>query len=175
MCATTGLLFVTDKISKWQFLVDTGSDLCVYPHRLTLRHKGWVNYDLCAANGTKIHIHGWVPINLNLELCRDFMWRFLVADVTYLIGVDFLSFRHSGGLPKKESTGRVHFIFCTGPSRQLADPQPQHHHRGTSVDSLLAEFSVLTRRPKSSAKCVTTLSIISRLYRAHRSLVGHRN
>jgi hypothetical protein len=35
---------------------------------------------------------GCLPLSLNFVLCRDFMWRFLVADVTCpIIGVDFLS------------------------------------------------------------------------------------
>jgi hypothetical protein len=86
---TTGRLFITDRLTKQQFLVDTGSDLCMYPHRLILRH---VNYDLCAANGTAIPTYGWLSLSLNLGLCRDFTWRFVVAHVTHpLIGVDFLS------------------------------------------------------------------------------------
>jgi hypothetical protein len=93
VCATTtGRLFVTDRISNRQFLVDTGPDLCMYPRRLIPRRKEWVNYDLYAANGTTIHTYGWLPLNLNLELRRNFTWRFVVADVTHsVIGVDFLS------------------------------------------------------------------------------------
>jgi hypothetical protein len=35
VCATTtGHLFVTDRISKRQFLVNTRSNICVYPHGL---------------------------------------------------------------------------------------------------------------------------------------------
>jgi hypothetical protein len=49
-----------------------------------------VNFDLCAANGTTIHTYGWLPLSLNLGLCQDFTWRFVVADVTRpIIGVDF--------------------------------------------------------------------------------------
>jgi hypothetical protein len=92
-CSTmTGRLFVTDSSSKRQFVVDTGSDLCMYPRRLAPRRKERANYDLCAANGTTIHIYGWLPLSLNLGLRRDFTWRFVVADVTHpIIGVDFLS------------------------------------------------------------------------------------
>jgi hypothetical protein len=34
---TTGSLYITDKFSKRRFLVDTGSDLCVYPSRIIPR------------------------------------------------------------------------------------------------------------------------------------------
>jgi hypothetical protein len=72
--------------------VDKVSDLCVYPRRLIPRRKERVNYDLRAANGTIIHTYEWLPLNLNLGLCRDFTLRFVMDDVTHpLIGVDFLS------------------------------------------------------------------------------------
>jgi hypothetical protein len=80
-----------DLVNK-KFLVDTGADLGMYPHRFNPRHKEWVNYDLCASNGTIIHTYRWLPLSLNLGLCRDFTWRFVVAKVTHpIIGVDFLS------------------------------------------------------------------------------------
>jgi hypothetical protein len=89
---TTGSLFVTDRTSKRLFLIDTGSDLCVYPCRLIAEHRERVNYNLCATNGTTIHTYGWLPLSLNLGLCQDFTWRLIVADVTQpLIGVNFLS------------------------------------------------------------------------------------
>jgi hypothetical protein len=85
---TIGRLFVTDRISKRQFLVDTRSDLCVYHRRFIPLRKERVNYDPCAANGTTIHTYGWLPLNLNLGLLRDFTWLFVVAYVTHpLIGV----------------------------------------------------------------------------------------
>jgi hypothetical protein len=69
ICSTTaGRLFITDRISKRQFLVDTGSDLCVYSRRLIPRRKERANYDLCAANGTTIHTYGWLPLSLILGL-----------------------------------------------------------------------------------------------------------
>jgi hypothetical protein len=58
---TTGCLFITEGSSKRQLLVDTCSNVCVYPHRLVPSCKEWVNYDLCAANGTTIHTYGWLP------------------------------------------------------------------------------------------------------------------
>jgi hypothetical protein len=66
--------------------------LCVYPCRLVLQHKEQVIYDPCAVNGTTIHTYGWLPLSLNFGLHQDFMWWFVVADVTQrIIGVDFLS------------------------------------------------------------------------------------
>jgi hypothetical protein len=88
----SGRLFVTDKSSKRRFLIDTGSDLCVFPRKLIPQRRTRVNYDLRAANGLTIPTYGWLPLSLNLGLCRDFTWRFVAADVTQpFIGADFLS------------------------------------------------------------------------------------
>jgi hypothetical protein len=89
---TTGRLFIIDRISKLRFLIDTGSDLCVFPRKLIPGRRERVNYDLFAANGSTIPTYGWIPVSLNLGLCRDFTWRFVVADVQApIIGVDLLS------------------------------------------------------------------------------------
>ncbi|CAK1583786.1 unnamed protein product [Parnassius mnemosyne] len=73
-------------------MVDTGSDLCVFPRSALHQRRAKTDYQLCAANGTPINTYGYVELNLNLGLRRDFVWRFTVADVTKaIIGVDFLS------------------------------------------------------------------------------------
>lgn len=88
-----GRLFVTDKHSAMKFLVDTGSDLCVFPKSVAKGHKEKTSYQLCAANGSAINTYGYAHLVLNLGLRREFNWRFIVADVTTaIIGVDFLSY-----------------------------------------------------------------------------------
>lgn len=92
--ASSSRLFVTDRSSGTQFLVDTGSDLCVFPHTaLRERRAVQTDFTLCAANGTPIETFGYIQLDLNLGLRRSFPWRFTVAHVTKpIIGVDFLSF-----------------------------------------------------------------------------------
>jgi hypothetical protein len=92
VCTTaTSRLFVTDKSSKLLFLINTGSDLCVFPRKLIPQQRERVNYDLCAANGTPIPTSGRLSLSLNLGLRREFAWRFVVANVAQpLIGADFL-------------------------------------------------------------------------------------
>lgn len=76
-----------------QFLIDTGSDICVYPRTATKVPCYKSKYDLTAANGTTIHTYGPVLLHLNLGLRRDFTWQFVIADVSKpIIGVDFLSY-----------------------------------------------------------------------------------
>lgn len=88
----TGRLFVTDRRSRLQFLVDTGSDVCVFPRSALRQRREKTEYELCAANGSTINTYGYIELNLNLGLRRNFVWRFTVADVTKaIIGVDFLS------------------------------------------------------------------------------------
>lgn len=92
-CLYPGRLFVTDFSSKTQFLVDTGSDLCVYPRTALQERRFKSGYQLYAANGSPIYTYGSAQLKLNLGLKREFTWCFTVADVTKaIIGVDFLSF-----------------------------------------------------------------------------------
>jgi len=77
--------------------VDIGSDLCVFPRRLLLGQRERIDYTLYAANGTTIPTYGWASRSLNLGLRRDFIWRFMIADVDLpIIRVDLLS--HYGRL-----------------------------------------------------------------------------
>jgi hypothetical protein len=83
ICATaTGCLFITDKSTKQRFLIDTGSDLCVFPRKLIPQRRQWVNYDLGGANITTIQTYGSLPLSLNLGLLWEFTWRYVVAHVT---------------------------------------------------------------------------------------------
>jgi hypothetical protein len=117
------------QVHKQQFLIDTGSGLCVFPSKLIPQSRERVNYDLCTANGTTIRTYGWLPFSLNLGLSREFTRRFVLADVTQpLIGADFLS--HFGLLvdcKKQPPAGRSHFVVCLCPSCEFADSQRESH------------------------------------------------
>jgi hypothetical protein len=140
-------LFVTDRYSKRQFLIDTGPDLCVYPRRLIPRRREQLNYDLCAANGTTIHTYGWLPLSLNFCLSRDFTCRFVVADVTRPnIGVDFLS--HFGLLVDCRNNRLLDGTTLLSVQAQEAStliPSVKTIIGDTPIGSLLAEFPDLTR------------------------------
>jgi hypothetical protein len=127
----TDRIFVTDRTCKFRFLIDTSSDLCVFPLMLISQRRSLVNYDLPAANGTTIPTYGWLPPSLNLRLRREFTWRFVVSDVTQpIIGEDFLF--HFGllvDLSTQPPAGRRHVVVCLCPSRQFSDPQRQSHQR----------------------------------------------
>lgn len=84
----SGRLFVTDRKTKMQFLIDTGSDLCVFPRSALHVRRPPTNYQLYAANGSVIKTYGYAHLQLNFGLRREFYWQFVVADVTKpIIGV----------------------------------------------------------------------------------------
>jgi hypothetical protein len=89
VCTTSsGRLFITDRISKQRYLVDTGSDLCVFPSKLLPGRMERTHYTLYAANGTTIRTYGWTLLNLNLGLRPNLKWRFVVAELELpIIGV----------------------------------------------------------------------------------------
>jgi hypothetical protein len=70
----TRRLFITEGTTKLQFLVDTGTDLCVFPRSATSGRREKSDYVLSAANSTDIHTYDTVTLSLNLELRRDFTW-----------------------------------------------------------------------------------------------------
>ena len=85
-----GLLFVTNSVSKQQFLVDTGAEVSV-PHTtgLDMRSKQ-PGPPLLATNGSSIRTYGTRMLSLNLA-ASIYTWEFTVAEVSCpLLGADFL-------------------------------------------------------------------------------------
>lgn len=88
-------LFVTDALTKTEYLIDTGADVSIIPatnnEKRQQTKKQASRCKLYAANGTQIDTYGQRSIELNLGLRRKFRWPFIVADVTRaIIGADFL-------------------------------------------------------------------------------------
>lgn len=84
-------LYVTDKSSGRDFLIDTGADISVIPPNS--REKGNTPglFKLFAANGSQIKTFGSKTITLNLGLRRPIRWVFVIADVqSPIIGSDLL-------------------------------------------------------------------------------------
>jgi hypothetical protein len=89
---TNRRIFVMDQDTKIRFLVDTGTDVCVFPRTRTNKGARESDYMLYAANGTKIATYGDKLITLNLRLRRSFPWRFIIANVENpIIGMDFFT------------------------------------------------------------------------------------
>jgi hypothetical protein len=139
---STGRLFITGKTYKRRFLIDTGSDLCVFPRKLIPQRRSRVNYDLNAANGTTIPTYGWLPLSLNLGLRRDFTWRFVVADVTQpVIRADFLSHY----CKYKRLLDGVTSLSAPAQAANSRIPSVKVVSASTPVDDILSEFPDLIR------------------------------
>lgn len=85
-------LFVKDQKTRVEYLIDTGSDLCVYPRAKVKDRVTKTGYELFAANGSTIATYGTRTFNLDLGLRRNFQWSFVLAEVANpIIGADLLS------------------------------------------------------------------------------------
>ncbi|XP_049317746.1 uncharacterized protein K02A2.6-like [Bactrocera dorsalis] len=85
-------LRIFDPSSNISFLIDTGADVSVIPSNTKTARVNTTGLKLFAANGSPIKVYGEVLLKLNLKLRREFVWNFLIADVSHaIIGADFLS------------------------------------------------------------------------------------
>ena len=74
---STSRLYVTDRLTKTSFLVDTGADVYL---RSGLRERvTHSSYELFAANGTTVRTYGCITLLLDYGLRREvhgkFSWR----------------------------------------------------------------------------------------------------
>uniref|UniRef100_A0A5S6Q3I3 Peptidase A2 domain-containing protein n=1 Tax=Trichuris muris TaxID=70415 RepID=A0A5S6Q3I3_TRIMR len=88
------LFFVRDRLSRLDFLVDTGSEVSLLPsapHRCGQRQQHHQIF-LFAANGTKIATYGDRVTQVDFGLGKPLRWSFLIADVRQpILGADFFA------------------------------------------------------------------------------------
>lgn len=143
-------LFITDRVTKRQYLIDTGSDLCCYPRSWLAGQRKPTDYELSAANGSSIKTYGTVNLTLNLGLRRNFIWRFVIADVTTaIIGSDFLSHYHL--LPdcriKKLVDGTTSLSTAASPATSDQPSIKAITSPNSVYAQVLAQFPDITRPP----------------------------
>ena len=105
------------------------------------------NFSLNAANNSTIKTYGFLALNLNLGLRRDFLWRFIIADVAVpILGSDFLA--HYNLLPDcrykrliDASTG----LKATGSLRLSTQCSVKTIMADNKYADILSEFPDLTR------------------------------
>ncbi|XP_018782904.1 PREDICTED: uncharacterized protein LOC108965141 [Bactrocera latifrons] len=74
------------------FLIDSGAEVSTIPKCSSLAEASKSDTKWFAANGSPIQVFGEVLLKLNLNLRREFVWKFVIADVSQaIIGADFLS------------------------------------------------------------------------------------
>jgi hypothetical protein len=150
ICSNTpNRLYVYDKNTQVKFLVDTGSDVCVFPRTRVKSSLPKRNYSLSAVNGTSISTYGIITLPLNLGLRRNFTWNFIVADVdTAIIGTDFLAhFALSVDVKRKLLLDSGTSLTVSGYAAQAATSLSVQAISGTTIfhDLLRDEFPELTR------------------------------
>jgi hypothetical protein len=143
----SGHLFISDRVTKQQYLVDTVSDMCVFRRKLLLGRWERTNYTFYAVNRTTVFTYRWKSRTLNLGLRGEFTWRSVVADVQLpIIGVDLLS--HNGllvGCRNKRLLDDVTSLSTPGFIAPPSVPIVKFIAGGTNPDSLLEEFPELTK------------------------------
>lgn len=123
-------LIVTDKINHLNFLVDTGADLSVLPRsKANFIGKQPADFKLYAANGSVIDTYGERLITLDLNLGRQYPWKFTIADISQpILGADFL--KHYG-------------ILVNLKQRKLTDPSTARATIGKLTTVALSTFSTI--------------------------------
>lgn len=148
--SSPGRLFITDHSTKRQFLVDTGSDICVFPITDLSENRHKTSFQLSAANGSAIATYGYINLTLNIGLRRTFPWRFVVADVTKaIIGVDFLShYRLIVDISNRrltDSLTNISTVASIAKTNCLVTSVKVSTGGNSSYHNILAEFPEITR------------------------------
>jgi hypothetical protein len=138
---------LNEQVRKQRYVVATGPDLCVFPYKHLPGRRERTEYTLYITTETTIPTYGWISQSLNLELPRNFTWRFMVADVQLPITrVDLLS--HYGLLidcRNNRLVDGVTSLSTPGLAAQTSVPSMKTITNDTTADNLLAEFPELTR------------------------------
>lgn len=88
-------LFISDRVLKIRYLVDSGSDVTVILFKYVRRVDSPAKFPIVAANGKQIFVHGIKVFNFDFGFRRVFTWTVVVANVTHpIIGADFLEHFH---------------------------------------------------------------------------------
>ncbi|XP_023229853.1 uncharacterized protein LOC111630069 [Centruroides sculpturatus] len=87
-------LFILDKKTNINFLVNTGSNVSIFPVSSSQKKRA-SQMTLMAASTTAIHVYDQRTLTLDFGLKKIFRWKFLIGNVsTAIIGADFLYHFH---------------------------------------------------------------------------------
>ena len=86
------LLYIKDRVSSLEFLVDTGSEVSIIPFSSKVHSNlNSVNIHLFGANGSAIRTYGSIHKCVKFSDKLDFSFTFIVADVQQpILGIDFM-------------------------------------------------------------------------------------
>ena len=162
------LFYITDTISNYRFLIDTGAEVSVLPATCSERRQQNADFNLVAVNGGTIPTFGKRSLTLNLGLRRTFRWVFVIANVHIpIIGADFL--RHYSLLVDMTNSRLVDTITqlrVQGILSQVESPRPSFFPlQHTTFTALIAEYPTVFQ---SHLSCHTILhTIFTRMVRPY--------
>ncbi|CAH8500953.1 unnamed protein product [Schistosoma haematobium] len=143
------LLYVTDKRTGTQFLVDTGAEVSVVPPTALEKSTPDPKLKLQAANRSDIKTYGKRRLQLNFGPKSNFSWSFIIADVLVpIIGIDFLQFHkilvdvRNRKLVLAEKSKEIRGIISNETSIHLL---VKPHHEDDKYVNLLNQFPDLLR------------------------------
>lgn len=115
---------------------------------------------LFAVNGTPIKVYGQTTLKLNLGLRREFIWNFVIADVSSkIIGADFI--RHFDLLIDLKRNRLIDNVtkLVTVCSRERIDPSLtiKTFEASSPYADLLTEFDCITRLPQPGVVTKSTV------------------
>lgn len=126
--------------------MDTGADISVLPRKFFPQLKKSNDFELIAANGTKISTYGRKLITVSLNLRRNFSFIFTVAAVDKpILGADFLAkFGILVDLGNKKLVDQLTTCEVSGISAISDTPSPKISLVSNRFTSLLRQFPEIT-------------------------------
>ncbi|GBN73263.1 Transposon Tf2-8 polyprotein [Araneus ventricosus] len=149
-------LYVQDRITKTQFLVDTGSDVSCYPKSYLNEVLKLQGTTLFAANGSHIKTFGSKLLSLDLGLQRKLQWPFVIADITKpIIGADFLQqFGLLVDLKKRCLLDPITNLKCMGRAGFSAIPNVKTISGNSEYHELLNRYKGITKLNSTFPKAI---------------------
>ncbi len=143
-----------------KFLIDSGADVSVIPKSGKLARACPTSTNLFAANGSPVSSYGEVVLKLNLNLRREFLWRFIIADVSQaILGADFLG--HHGliiDLQGQRLVDRTTLLNAQCSLTKLTSARISTINTTHKFSDILREFAEITRSTPLGAR--TKASVI---------------
>ena len=151
------LLHIHDRLTGYQFLIDTGAEVSVLPASETQRSSTPISH-LYAANNSRIPVYLRQTLTVELFLRRSFTWSFYVAAVNKpILGADFLQ----------------HFnLLVDLRNRTLVDPLTSLSTRGMAAPGNTTGFSTVSKT-NPYANLLSDFPSLTQPYSATRPVTHH--
>lgn len=124
--------------------------MSVFPNEKNEKLQPCNDFNLYAANGSRVNAYGSRIINLNLGLRRSFSWKFIIADVSMpMIGADFL--KNTGlvvDIQNQRLIDPVTSLYVNALLLECNEPSLSNINKLTNdqeILSLLEQFENITR------------------------------